>query len=65
MEQQEVCPHCGARDNVLGLQDGYAAIGKAKLLTMRTQGLYHVICAKCGTVIRSYVKEPEKLRTRD
>ena len=24
-------------------------------------GLYHSICRNCGSVVRSYVKEPEKL----
>lgn len=65
MKQQETCPYCGARDNVIGLQDGYAALRKPKLMAMRKQGLYHVICAKCGTVIRSYVENPEKLRIKN
>ena len=27
-------------------------------------GLYHSVCRNCGSVVRSYVKEPEKLLKR-
>ena len=61
METLERCPHCGSLENVTGKQDGYAAVGRVGSLLGWGQPLYHVICAKCGTVIRSYVKKPEKL----
>lgn len=62
---QEVCPHCGARENVVGVQEGYSSVRPAyKLLSLKEQALYHVICAKCGTVIRSYVENPEKLKSK-
>ncbi len=57
----EKCPHCGSKENVIGKQDGYAAITPNKIFTMKQEAIYHVICLNCGTIIRSYVKEPRKL----
>ena len=56
-----VCPYCGGTDFVIGKQAGYGAVmpEKARLIFFG-QELYHDICRKCGTVVRSYIKEPEK-----
>ena len=61
MEKQEKCPYCGSTNNVIGIQDGYAAVSANKSLTFKSQRLYNVICLNCGTVIRSFVKNPERL----
>ena len=52
--------NCSNR-NVIGVQSGYATVSANKSLTFKTQNLYHVICLNCGSVIRSFVKNPEKL----
>lgn len=55
------CPYCGGTDFVIGKQAGYAAVIPEKdRIILRGQILYHDICSKCGTVVRSYIKEPEK-----
>lgn len=61
MDKNEKCPYCGSNKNVIGVQSGYASVSANKSLTFKTQILYHVICLDCGSVIRSFVKNPEKL----
>lgn len=57
-----VCPVCGGQRLIRCVQDNYAAVSPAdKLLTLKSQPLYHEICTVCGTVVRSFVKKPEKL----
>ena len=59
------CPYCGGEEFVEGKQDGYADVVPAnKTFTLRSEKLYHVICLKCGTVVRSYVKNPKDLVTK-
>ena len=59
------CPYCGGYHFIEGKQDGYSAVTPAdKALTFKSQVLYHQICLQCGTVVRSYVKNPQKLITK-
>ena len=60
--KQDVCPQCGSTNTVKGKQSGYGAVGKDTFLGGIGQALYHVFCADCGTLIRSYIKNPEKLK---
>ncbi len=55
-----VCTYCGGTEMVRGVQTGYASITKIK--GWLGQSLYYDICANCGTVVRSFVENPEKLR---
>ncbi len=65
MKDIEKCPYCGKREFVEGVQDGYSAIAPAnKILSFKSQNLYHVICLNCGAVVKSYVKEPKKIVTK-
>lgn len=59
MGNQEKCPRCGCETSVIGVQSNQGEVYRKNLLGGQT--LYHVICLKCGSVIRSYVKKPEKL----
>lgn len=59
-ENKTVCPHCGGTDFVIGKQAGHADV-LTENFSFRHQTLYHEICKKCGTVARSYVKNPEML----
>ena len=60
-----VCPYCGGTEMIESLQSGYAAI-TAKDNIFGGVSLYHSVCRNCGSVVRSYVKKPEKLlRLRD
>ena len=54
------CPYCGGTEMIEACQGGY---GSVSALSNKWGGaaLYHSICRRCGSVVRSYVKDPEKL----
>ena len=56
------CPYCLGSKFVEGKQQGYSEVYGEGILT--TSPLYHQICLKCGSVVRSYVKDPQKLLKR-
>lgn len=61
-ENSFVCPLCGGKKLIRCVQNNYADVYPAdKVFTFKSQPLYHEICASCGTVVRSFVKNPEKL----
>lgn len=65
MKNIEKCPNCGSDKFVVGKQDGYASVSPAnKVFTLKSQALYHKICLTCGVVVKSFVKDPEKLVTK-
>jgi len=54
------CPFCGGTEFVEGYQGGYGAVtGNQSVFS--GQWLHHVICRNCGSVVHSYVDNPEKL----
>ena len=55
-----VCPFCGGYEIIETYQDGYGAISAVKN-KLGGRALYHSVCRDCGSVLRSYVKDPEKL----
>lgn len=59
----QACPYCGGNEIIVGYQDGYGAIIGVEN-KLGGIGLYHSVCRSCGSVVRSYVKEPEKLLKR-
>ncbi len=59
----KTCPFCGGQEFIRGVQSGYAQISASGWSLLSTD-LYHEICRDCGSVVRSYVKEPEKLVKR-
>ena len=57
------CPYCGSTEMIEAFQTGYGAI----VATSNKFGgcsLRHSVCRKCGSIVRSYVKDPEKLLKR-
>jgi ribosomal protein L32 len=56
------CPYCGGEQFVCAKQSDYAKVTPAnKVLSLKSQILYHEICLNCGTVVRSYVPNPKNL----
>ncbi len=52
------CQFCGNSHNfVEAVQEGYARVSYS---AFGSQPLYHLICLDCGSVVRSYIKKPEK-----
>ncbi len=54
------CQFCGGTEFVEAYQGGYATL-TSKESAWLGANLYYVICRDCGSVVRSYVKDPEKL----
>lgn len=57
------CPYCGGIEVIESLQGGYATITATNNMWGGVE-LYHSVCRNCGSVVRSYVKNPEKLLKR-
>lgn len=57
------CPYCGGTEVIEAYQSSYGAVTAINNMWGGVP-LYHSICRKCGSVLRSYVKEPEKLLKR-
>lgn len=56
------CPFCGGHEFIKGVQTGYAQVsGQGWTLS---SNLCHEICRDCGSVVRSYVPDPEMLVKR-
>lgn len=56
----ETCPYCGHNKFGMGFQWTHARVFKPHLNF--GENLYHIICLNCGSVVRSYVKNPEKFK---
>lgn len=54
------CPFCGGTEVIESCQGGYGSVSAVSNV-LGGATLYHSICRNCGSVVRSYVKEPEKL----
>ena len=65
MIKEEKCPYCGSLEFVEAKQDSYACVSPMKTFTFKSQILYHTICLNCGSVVRSYVKNPKKLLLKE
>lgn len=55
-----MCPYCSGTETIEAYQDGYGCVSAVNNVWGGAR-IYHVICRDCGSVIRSYVKDPEKL----
>ena len=56
----EICNFCGSTEIIVAFQTAYGAVSAVEN-KFGGCALYHSICRNCGSVVRSYVKEPEKL----
>ncbi|MBQ7688417.1 MAG: hypothetical protein IJT27_04285 [Clostridia bacterium] len=57
------CPYCGGTEMIQTFQSAYGAVSAVNN-KFSGRPLYHTVCRKCGSVVRSYVKDPEKLLKR-
>ena len=62
-DRYDRCPYCGGTEIIECYQTGYGAV-TAVSNKLGGRALYHAVCRRCGSVVRSYVKEPEKLLKR-
>lgn len=54
------CPYCGGTEVIEAYQSYQGSVTAVNNI-WGGANLYHSICRNCGSVVRSYVKEPEKL----
>lgn len=57
------CKYCNSSNIGEGRQAGQGAIipvGKYTLFSTVT--LYHIICTDCGSILHSYVEQPQRFR---
>ena len=59
----QVCPVCGGKEFVFAYQGGYGALTSDEG-AFCTASIRHQICRQCGTVVRSFVDDPDKLLKR-
>jgi len=56
------CPKCGGQEISKGIQQGQGNIYPENLSIFKFGSeIIHVFCIKCGLIIESYVKNPEKI----
>lgn len=57
------CPVCGGEEFIFACQGGYGALTSDEGAFL-TSAIRHQICRQCGTVVRSFVDDPDKLLKR-
>lgn len=57
------CPYCGGMEMILTYQTAYGAVSAVNN-SWGGAPLYHCVCRNCGSVVRSFVEDPEKLLKR-
>ncbi|WP_053365122.1 hypothetical protein [Bacillus sp. FJAT-27245] len=55
------CPKCGGNDLGKGKQSGYTVMYPINKMSLGSD-IEHILCTKCGYIIESYVKKPEKFK---
>ena len=63
MKKITKCPFCEGTQFTITYQMGHGAVVSVSN-PLRSQLLYHKICLNCGSVVRSFVKEPKLLISR-
>ncbi len=56
------CPFCGNNELVECVQVLQGALSPTLKAPSCSQPLYHLVCKKCGTVVRSFVKQTKHLK---
>lgn len=55
------CPYCGGTEFGKGYQRGYANLFSGTF-DLSGDNLHHIVCMNCGSIVRSYVKHPDKFK---
>ena len=58
----DVCRYCGASNFVETGKSPESVAQSKKFFSLTAQYIYHIICLECGTIHRSFVKQPKKLK---
>lgn len=55
------CPFCGSEELEMGCQCMQAQMVSVHSMFKGTK-IFHIVCMDCGSIIHSYVEQPEKLK---
>ena len=55
------CPYCFGNEFVEGKQDSSHADMESTENMWYSGVIYHLVCLNCGSIVRSYVTNPEKM----
>ena len=55
----EECPYCGGTEFIDAMVESYG--GVCASVGFHSSGIRVVVCRDCGSIVRSYVKDAEKL----
>ncbi|MDE5548359.1 MAG: hypothetical protein K2J30_05145 [Clostridia bacterium] len=56
----EKCPYCGGEEFIDCRAESYGGVYLSTGV-LRGAALYATVCRDCGSIVRNYCKEPEKL----
>ena len=56
----EKCQYCGGDEFIEGQEASYGGV-YVSTGGLRSQALYAIVCRNCGSVVRTFCKNPEKL----
>lgn len=56
-----VCPFCGCSEYIEAHAANIANISKNPAFSLKKATIIYQVCISCGTIIRSYVKNPKDL----
>lgn len=59
--KDERCPYCGNSEFIQALSQGQGSVFGIENQWGMGQPLHHIICRRCGSVVRIYVRNPEAL----
>ena len=54
------CQYCGGEEFIEGWEGSYGGV-YVSTGGIRNQALYAIVCRNCGSVVRTFCKNPEKL----
>ena len=59
----EQCPYCGGEEFIETKLCSYgsAYLIRTKHVLLHTASVYATVCRDCGSIVRSFIKNPEKL----
>lgn len=63
-KKNNICEYCGSSEFIEVKQGGVDAAVKPthKTFSLKSEYLYHQLCLDCGTIHRSYVYNPKRLK---
>lgn len=59
------CPYCGNREFTKGMQSHQGSVYYPDKIITSGHSVHHIICTRCGSIVRSYVYHPEQLEPYD